>query len=212
MKLDQKQIKLLVNLQESMAYNEVKFLVFHEDQRYRVTNQLDVAIEENNTIFVVTSNNVVSLGPVLTETKEEIKQQVDMILSLMKKEQKADKQLEREEALPLTILAHPTYTADLFTVIAYELEYGSEEIHTMLANLERMQPIYAEYFQKNRKAELTELTFVAEKILLKMNKSKEAVEMFVKVLEEKAHSLHSHIEQQATSVLTDLLFEQMDLL
>lgn len=211
MKLDQKQIRLLVNLQESLEHKEVKFLVFHEDHRYTVTNQLDDAISENSTIFVITSNNVVSLGPVLTETKEEIKQQVDLILSLVKNEPVAEKQIRRKEDISLPILEHPTYTADILTVTAHELGFDSEQIHTMLSILERMQPIYAEYFQKNRKDKLTELIFVAEQILRKMDMSKKAIELFCQVLEQKIQILPSNIEQQATFVLTNLLFEKMNI-
>ena len=87
MKLDQQQIRLLVNLQGSLEQKEVKFLVFHENQKYTVTNELEDALDINSTIFVITSNNVVALGPVLAETKEDIKEQVDMILSVVQKEQ-----------------------------------------------------------------------------------------------------------------------------
>ena len=110
----------------------------------------------------------------------------------------------------IPIIEHPTYAADLFTVIARELEYDSEEIHWMLALLQRMLPIYAEYFRKNRKEDLYELSFIAEKILLKMNKSPEGIHMFYDLLKEKIQFQHSKIEEQATSILTGLLFEKMD--
>ena len=80
MKLDQKQIRLLVNLQASLEQKEVKFLVFHEDQKYTVTNELEEALDINSIIFVITSTDVVALGPVYAETKEEIKEQAELIL------------------------------------------------------------------------------------------------------------------------------------
>lgn len=211
MKLDQKQIRLLVNLQASLEQKEVKFLVFHEDQKYTVTNELEETLNINSTIFVITSTNVVSLGPVLEETIEEIRVQVDMILSIVHNESLDENQMNDLTDLEIPSIEHPTYIADLFIVIARELEYDSGEIDRMLTILQRMLPIYVEYFQKNRKEEdLSELTFVAEKILRKMNKSLEAIEMFNYLLKEKFHFQQSKIEEQATSILTSLLIEKMD--
>ena len=210
MKLDQKQIRLLVNLQGSLEQKEVKFLVFHEDQKYTVTNKLEEAMDINSTIFVITSKNVVALGPVLAETKEEIKEQVEMILSVVQSSQVLeDHQLESIGVSKLPLIEHPTYTADVFTVIAHELEFDSNEMNTMLSILERMRPIYAEYFLKNRNEDLMELTFVAKQILLKMNKSAEVVDMFINLLKEKLHVVPINIEEQATRILTTLLFEKM---
>ena len=76
----------LVNLQGSLEKKEVKFLVFQENQKYTVTNILEEALSVNSTIFVITSKNVVALGPVLAETKEDIREQVDMIMSIMQNE------------------------------------------------------------------------------------------------------------------------------
>ena len=82
-------------------------------------------------------------------------------------------------------------------------------MNTMLSILERMRPIYAEYFLKNRNEDLMELTFVAKQILLKMNKSAEVVDMFINLLKEKLHVVPINIEEQATRILTTLLFEKM---
>ena len=70
MKLDHEQIKLLVNLQGSLEQQEVKFLVFHEDQKYTVTDKLEEALDINSTVFVITSKNVVALGPVQRKQKK----------------------------------------------------------------------------------------------------------------------------------------------
>ena len=209
MKLDQKQIRLLVNLQESLEQKEVKFLVFHEDQKYTITNQLEDAMIVNSTIFVITSNNIVSLDPVVSETQEEIKEQVDIILSLIENESITEKIMNRKEDSLIPFKENPTYLADLFAVIAYELEYSPEEIQTMLSILERMQSIYAEYFRNKQKSKLEELTFVAEKILLQINKSEAAIDLFTNVLADKIHLPHFSIEQQANSILSSLLLEQI---
>lgn len=210
MKLDQKQIRLLVNLQGSLEQKEVKFLVFHEDQKYTVTNQLEEALDNNSTVFVITSKNVVALGPVQEETKEEIKEQVEMILSIVQNDQLDENQIESLEVTKRPLIKHPTYTADLFTVIAHELELDSKEINTMLTILEKMHPIYAEYFEKNRNEDLYELSFIAKQILLKMNKSAELIDMFVNLLKEKISSVPFEIEAQATTILTNLLFEKIE--
>ena len=73
-----------------------------------------------------------------------------------------------------------------------------------------MQSIYTEYFQKNRTDDVTELSFVAEKILLKMNKSQKAIDLFIDVLKEKVHLPQGKIEGQATVLLTNLLFENIN--
>ena len=205
MKLDQQQIRLLVNLQGSLEQKEVKFLVFHENQKYTITNELEDALDINSTIFVITSNRVVALGPVRAETKEDIKEQVNMILSVVQKEQ-----IKRTEDRKIPLIEHPTYTVDLFTVIAYELEYDVEEMDNLLSILKKMQSIYTEYFQKNRTDDVTELSFVAEKILLKMNKSQKAIDLFIDVLKEKMHLPQGKIEGQATVLLTNLLFENIN--
>lgn len=209
MKLDQKQIRLLVNLQGSLEQKEVKFLVFHENQKYTVTNKLEEALDINSTVFVITSKNVVALGPVQEETKEEIKEQVEMILSIVQNDQLNVNQMESLQVSKRSLIEHPTYTADLFTVIAHELEHDSNEINTMLTILEKMRPIYAEYFAKNRNEDLFELSFVAKQILLKMNKSAEATDMFIHVLKEKINSVPAEIEEQASIILTNLLFDIM---
>ena len=208
MKLDQQQIRLLVNLQGSLEQKEVKFLVFHEDQTYTITNEVEDALNTNSTIFVITSNHVVALGPVLAETKEDIKEQVNMILSVVQNEQMKTKDSTEDIKIPL--IEHPTYTVDLFTVIAYELEYGVEEMDNLLSILKKMQSIYTEYFQKNRTDDVTELSFVAEKILLKMNKSQKAIDLFIDILKEKVHLPQGEIEGQATVLLTNLLFENIN--
>lgn len=205
MKLDQKQIRLLVNLQSSLEQKEVKFLVFHEEQKYTVTNELEEALNINSTIFIITSKNIVALGPVHAETKDEIQQQVEVILSIVQNEQ-----MDSLADLKVPLLEHPTYTADIFTVIAFELEYDREDLHRMLIMLERMLPIYREYFQNNRKEDVIELSFVAEKLLLKVNKSPEVTAMFIQLVNEKIHVQQSKIEEQASSVLTRLLFEQLE--
>lgn len=211
MKLDQKQIRLLVNLQESLEQKEVKFLVFHADQKYTVTNELEDAMNIDSTLFMITSNNVVSLGPVRTETQEEIKQQVEMILTLIQNEVMDDKQIIEEEAVLVPPIEHPTYMADMFAVIAYELSYNREEIERILSTLKRMQPIYVEYFQRNRKSGIDELAFVAEKVLLQLNKSKETIDLFIHMLKDTIHIPHATIERKASEILTNLLFEQINI-
>ena len=210
MKLDQKQIRLLVNLQGSLEKKEVKFLVFQEDQKYTVTNKLEEALNVNSTIFVITSKNVVALGPVLTETKEDIREQVDMIVSIMQNELIEEQPTDHLGSSKIPLIEHPTYTADLFVVIANELEFNSTEIHFMLMTLKKMLPLYSEYFQKNRKKDAFELSFVAKQILLKMNKSQEETDMFINLLKEKMNTQATEIEEQATHVLTNLLFEKME--
>ena len=210
MKLDQKQIRLLVNLQGSLEKKEVKFLVFQEDQKYTVTNKLEEALSVNSTIFVITSKNVVALGPVLAETKEDIREQVDMIMSIMQNELIEEHPTDHLGSSKIPLIEHPTYTADLFAVIANELEFDSGEIHMMLTTLEKMLPLYTEYFQKNRKKDVFELSFVAKQILLKMNKSQEEIDKFISLLKEKIDLQPAEIEEQATCVLTNLLFEKME--
>lgn len=210
MNLDQSQIRMLVNLQESLEHDEVKFLVFHKDHRYTVTNQLKDALVINSTIFVITFEKVITLGPVLEETKEIIKHQVDIIMSLVQKHPITitTEETVEEKVYPLfTVIEHPTYTADLFTVIGYELNYSPDEINQMLSILQRMQPIYVEYFQKNRKSGPTELLFVADHIMFQLNKSLEEKVMFVGLLEEKMYFPLKQIEQEANKILTSLLIE-----
>ena len=105
----------------------------------------------NSTIFVITSKNVVALGPVLAETKEEIKEQVEMILSVVQSSQVLeDHQLESIGVSKLPLIEHPTYTADVFTVIAHELEFDSNEMNTMLSILEKCVRFMRSTFWKQK--------------------------------------------------------------
>lgn len=110
-----------------------------------------------------------------------------------------------------TIIEHPTYSADLTTITAYELSYNLDEIKRMLTYLHRMKPIYAEFYKRKRVTDLEQVQFVAEHLLAHVGRNKVELSLFNEALCEKILYPVEVVEGMANDILSELLIAQLNL-
>lgn len=235
MQLDNYRSDIISAIQDNLNPKELKFIVFHEEKGFTVTFKVEDAMRMNKDIFAISCYNVIFLGHVKPEDKEDVIKQMNMVKALEKQESIHEGQkpvhtnyqeenpfheipyednINEEEVLKAfgdlkPLLEQPILVADFFTVVAYELGYYPEEIDRMLSFLDRMLPIYADHFRNRGELlqSIHEMRFVAQKILSQLQKAEDEVDLFVSVLAEKLVMDEELIHQEANSVLSSLLMD-----
>lgn len=109
------------------------------------------------------------------------------------------------------ILEHPTYVADLITITAYELSYNLDEMKRMLSYLQRMQPIYAEFYDGKVATDLEQIQFVAKQLLNHIGRNEEELSIFDEELNEKILYPIEVVEGMANDILAELLIAYLNI-
>lgn len=139
------QMEIINKIQETIHTPTVRYIVFHQDDSYTVTQNLEWAMRASEPIFAMTKYNVFQLGRVKREEKEKVQSYLNQVKTIEKDE--SEFEMEEEETNPflelpfLEVDLEDEPDDDVPPFSDYQKDYDIEEVFELFTEPLLEQPI-----------------------------------------------------------------------